>query len=170
MVGIVLLTFSGVMYYTTRSVGSFVACVIIAVLSISALVMEQLVHTPREMVEVTIGGITNAAEDNDIPEVLSYLSPSATKTRAMVENIMPEIKVELANIVSDIEITLDDDKDPKRATARFDGRFGGSHRSGARGVREFPVEVTLVRDGNRWLIEDFSSNVDFEAEAAKLRN
>lgn len=170
MAGIVLLTFSGVMYFTTRSVGSFLACVIIAVLTISGLVMEQIVYTPREQVEVALAGITNAAEENDMAQVLSWLSPTATKTRSMVEKLMPEFKVENANIISDIVITLDDEKNPQHATARFDGFFSATHKSGIRGGERFPVEVELVRDEHRWLIEDFHSDRDFEAEAAKLRN
>lgn len=170
MVGIVLLTFSGVLYFTTRSIGSFLACVIIAVLTISALVMEQIVYTPREQVEVALAGITNAAEENDMQQVLSYLSPTATRTRSMVEKLMPIIDVQQANIISDIDITLDNEKNPTHATARFDGFFHGKHKSGMPGGGKFPVEVELVLDEHRWLIEDFHSDRDFEAEAAKLRN
>lgn len=165
--GIVALTFAGVLHFTTRSVGSFVACVVIVVLIVSALVMEQIVFTERELVEVAIGGITNAAEENDKAQVISFLAPTATKTRAMVESIMPKVKVEKANIMSDIEITFDDPKNPTHATATFTGFFFGSH-GGMSGGDRFPVTVELVRDEHRWLIDNFTSSKDFEAEAAKL--
>jgi hypothetical protein len=167
LIGLVLLTFTGVLYFTTRSVGSFVASVVIVVLMVSALVMEQIVFTERELIAVAIGGITNAAEENDMPRVISFLAPSATKTRAMVEKIMPKVKVEKANIMSDIDITFDDPKNPTRATAKFTGFFFGRH-GGISGGDRFPVTVELVRDEHRWLIDSFTSDKDFESEAAKL--
>lgn len=168
MVGVVLLTFAGVLYYSTRSVGSFVAMVVITVVTLSALVMEQLVYTERELVEVAISGITDAAEQNDLERVLVYLSPTATRTRAMAEKLMPQLDIQKANVMSEIEITLDDEKQPSRATARFRGFFHAKHKSGMAGGRPFPVEVELVRDEHRWLIEDFHSDDDFEAQADRL--
>lgn len=168
LIGAVLLTFSGVMYYTTRSVGSFVAMVIVVVLTLCGLVMEQIVYTEREQVEVALTGITDAAEENDLSRVLTFLSPTATRTRSMAEKLMPELEIEKANVMSEIEITLDDEKQPTHATAKFRGFFHAKHKSGIAGGRPFPVTVELVRGDHRWLIEDFHSDDDFEAQAAKL--
>lgn len=168
MIGAVLLTFTGVLYYSTRSVGSFVASVLVVVLTLSGLVMEQIVFTERELVEVALANITDAAEENDLERVLSCLSPTATRTKAMAEKLMPELKIEKANIMSEIEISLDDEKNPTRATAKFRGFFQAQHNSGFAGGKPFPVEVELVRDEHRWLIEEFSSTMDFESQAAKL--
>ena len=168
MVGAVLLTFTGVLYFTTRSVGSFVASVIVVVVTLSALVMEQLVYTQRELVEVALAGITDAAEEDDLPRVLTYLSPTATRTRAMAEKLMPQLDIEKANIVSEIKIELDDEKKPTTATATFDGFFFANHKSGMAGGKRIPVTVELVRDEQRWLIEEFRGDKDFESEAAKL--
>lgn len=168
MVGVVLFTFTTVMYFSTRSTGAFVASVVIVVITLSALVMEQLVYTERELVEVAISGITDAAEANDLPRVLQYLSPTATRTRTMAEKLMPELDVQKANIIGEIEIDLDDEKNPTTATATFEGFFYAKHKSGMPGGDRLPVTVELVRDGHRWLIEDFHSSHDFEAQAAKL--
>lgn len=168
LIGAVLLTFSGVMYFTTRSIGSFVAMVMVVVLTLCGLVMEQIVYTQRELVESTLAGITDAAEDDDLARVLTFLSPTATRTRAMAEKLMPELDIEKANIMSEIDITLDDERDPHQATAKFRGFFHAKHKSGFAGGRPFPVTVELVREDNRWLIEDFRSDDDFEAQAAKL--
>ena len=171
MVGLVLLTFSGVLYYSTKSVGSFVATVIIAVLLLCGLVMEQLVFTPREMVEATVSGICDAAEANDIERVRAFLAPSATETRKMVDSIMPRVEVEKANVFSEMEIDIDDPKNPKKATVRFEGFFQGKLKSSSTpGAGRFPVTVELIWDGQRWLIESFRSDRDFEREAAKLMN
>lgn len=168
MVGAVVLTFTGVLYYSTRSVGSFVASVLVIVLTLSALVMEQIVFTERELVEVALANITEAAEENDLERVLSCLSPTATRTQKMAKRLMPELKIQKANIMSEIEISLDDEKNPKHATAKFRGFFQAQHKSGLAGGKSFPVNVELVRDEHRWLIEDFSSTANFEVQAAKL--
>jgi hypothetical protein len=82
--------------------------------------------------------------------------------------LMPELDIEKANIMSEIEITLDDEKNPTRATAKFRGFFHAKHTSGMAGGRPFPVEVDLVREDNKWLIESFRSDDDFEVQAARL--
>ena len=168
MIGAVAFTLAAVLYYTTRSVGAFVASVVIAVVTLSCLVMEQLVYTEQELVEVAITGITDAAEDNDLPRVLEYLSPSATRTRAMAEKLMPVLEINKANIMGEIEIELDNPKNPTKATATFEGFFHAKHKSGVPGGGVFPVTVELVRDEHRWRIEDFHSSKDFDAEASKL--
>ncbi len=168
MIGAVLFTFTAVMYATTRSTGAFIAAVLVAVMTLSALVMEQIVYTERELVEVAITGITDAAEANDLPRVQQYLAPTATRTRAMAEKLMPELDITKANVMGEVEITLDDEKNPKHATAKFRGFFHAKHKSGFAGGKPFPVTVELVRDRHRWMIEDFRSSDDFEAQAAKL--
>ena len=168
VIGAVLLTFTGVLYFSTRSIGSFVASVVIVVLTLSALVMEQIVYTERELVEVALSGITDAAEQDDLDRVLTYLTPTATRTREMAEKLMPQLDIEKANIVGEIEIDLDDEKNPTTATAQFEGFFFATHKSGVPGGQRMPVTVELVRDEHRWLIEDFRSSMEFEAEAAKL--
>lgn len=169
MVGAVAFTFVAVLHYSTRSLGSFLGMVLVGICMLSGLVMEQLVYTEREQVEVVLSGITNAAEANDQPRVLSFLSPTADKTRAMVEKLMPQFEIEKANIMSDIEITLDDEKQPTRATANFRGFFQAQHKGGMAGAKPFPVQVELKKQDKRWLIESFAStSEDFESEAARL--
>lgn len=171
MVGAVLFTFVAVLHYSTRSLGSFIGMILVGVCMLSGLVMEQLVYTEREQVEVVLSGITDAAEANDQARVLSFLSPTADETRKMVEKLMPQFEIEKANIMSDIEITLDDEKAPTSAVARFRGFFYANHKGGMAGGKPFPVEVELRKQDNRWLIESFTStSEDFESEAARLMN
>ncbi|QDU55409.1 hypothetical protein [Aeoliella mucimassa] len=171
MIGLVLLTFSGVMYYSTRSVGSFLATVLIAVLTLCGLVMEQIVYTERELVEVAVTSICDAAENNDIEDVRAHLAASATETRKMVDKLMPIIQVEKANVISDIKIELDDPKNPKHATARFEGYFAGKYKkTGTPGAGRSSVTVSLVRGEHRWLIENVVSDPDFEQLINQLIN
>lgn len=169
MVGAVLLVFFGVWYYTSRSIAPFVGMVLVAVLTLSGLVLEQIVYTHRELIDAALYGVTDAAEANDLDAVLSHLAPTATEARALAEKVMPRLTITQANITSDIEITLDDEKDPTRATARFRGFFHARDQSGVTGAEVFPVRVELIRQDNRWLIERFESEGnDLEREAGRL--
>ena len=77
MVGLVLMTFTGVMFYTTRNTPALVALAIIAALTVSLLVMEQLIQTPREGVVTTLRAAAAASESNDVDRALDTLIPNS---------------------------------------------------------------------------------------------
>jgi len=179
MVGAVLLTFWGVLFYTTKSTPAFLALVLTGALVCSLLVLEQIVYTHREQVQISLQSVTDALEANDKERVLSHLAPTADKIRQLVEKLLPKLDIRKANIMGEVEVTLDDEKNPTQATAKFRGFFHAKHQSGMAGGKPVAVEVDLVRvllkvpqkedeeiEVARWLIQDFRSD-DFEQRASQ---
>lgn len=170
MVGLVLMTFTGVVFYSTRSTPALIALVLLMALSISLLVLEQLIETPREGVVKTLRAATTAAEANDMDRVLSFVDSEATEVRKLVEDLMPRLDITKANVGRDIEIVFDNDDDPTVATASFEGFFQArDRRSGAVGGQLIGVKVDLVRRNQVWYIKKITPDAPWEAEAERLR-
>jgi hypothetical protein len=170
MVGLVLMTFTGVVYYTTRSTAALISLVLIIALSLSLLVMEQLVQTPREGVIITLRAATTAAEANDMERVLSFVDSEAAEVRALVTELMPRLDITKANIGRDIEVTFDDPRDPQVATAQFEGFFHArDKRSGAVGGQLVDVEVELVRKNQVWYLKEINPAAQWREEVERLR-
>lgn len=171
MVGLVLMTFTGVVYHTTRSTAALISLVLIAALTLSLLVLEQLVQTPREGVATTLRAAATAAEANDMERVLSFVDSEATEVRKLVEDLMPRLDITKANVGRDIEITFDNEDDPQVATAHFEGFFHArDKRSGAVGPGPpIDVEVELVRRNQVWYLKEISPAAQWREEVERLR-
>lgn len=170
MVGLVILTFCGVVYYTSRSTPALVATVLVAALVVSLLVLEQLVETPREGVVTTLRAAATAAEANDLERVLSFVAGEDSDAHALISEVMPQFDVTTVNVGREVDIVLDDERDPRRASARFMGFFHGRHkRSGAVAGPRGTVSVELVRKGQVWAIEKIDLEGPWREELNSLR-
>jgi hypothetical protein len=170
MVGLVLLTFAGVVFYTTRSTPALISITLIVAITLSLLVLEQIVETPREGVVTTLRAAATAAESNDVDRVLSFIANDASEARALVIDLMPKFEITTANVNRDVDITFDDDRDPQRATARFEAFFHARHKpSGAVAAKKSLVEVDLVREKNVWAIESIEPEGAWREELRSLR-
>lgn len=167
LVGLVLITFFGVAFHSTRKTGAFVGLVIVIALTVSALVMVQLVETPREGVIKTLRATTTALESNEVDRVLSFLADDAAKLRQLVEVNMKSFTVDSAQIYSDVEVELDDEKNPKHASATMQVVVSATHKSSGQKGYSKPtrVVVELRRLEKRWVIESCPQAGDI----AKLR-
>ena len=170
MVGLVLITFTGVIYHTTRSTAALIGMVLLIALTISLLVLEQLIETPREGVITTIRATTTAAEANDMDRVLSFVDADADELRALVSDLMPKLTITKANIGRDIEVELDDPNEPTTAIASFEGFFHArDKRSGAVGGQLVDVEVELVRKNQVWYLKRVTPAAPWREEVERLR-
>ncbi len=170
MVGLVLMTFAGVVFYTTRSTAALIALVLLIALSLSLLVLEQLIQTPREGVVTTLRAAATAAEANDVERVLSFVDSDATEVRKLVEDLMPRFDITKANVGRDIEVVFDNDDDPRIATASFEGFFHArDKRSGAVNPLLADVEVELVRKNQVWYIKEINPAAQWREEIERLR-
>ncbi len=170
IVGAVVVTFAAVIWSQSASRAAFFGMIGAAILTLLCVAVEWLWVTPREEIRLTLGDVMESIEANDMPGVLSYLSPSATESRSLVEDLMPKLDIKKARVISGVEISLDSDENPKSAQATFRGLFQALHKSaGVQGAKPLEVEVTFVRDGERWLIESYTSPEDFRSQAAKLK-
>jgi hypothetical protein len=166
--GAIALTMSLIVYVQTRSTGSQLAVALVILVTAALLVAERLIETPREAVRRTLDEIAAAVRENDMPGVLRYVAPQAANLRQEVETAMPLATIEAAGIIGTPQIDVDLTANPARA--KVDGRGfvqGTINRSGFKGGQMAQVQLTLIRDGQRWLVVDYTSDTDWRAAVGR---
>jgi hypothetical protein len=130
----------------------------VAIFVLLGLVVERLVVTEREKVEMTLDAGVAAARANDLNRLLACISPKATKARTYAGWVLGRAQVEEAYI-RNLEIKINRLTSPPTAIAEFDAFGRGRDRK-----NEFPyqgfarrVKVELRREGGRWLVSDFEA-------------
>jgi hypothetical protein len=163
--GAVALAVALVFYFETRSTKSQLA-VLAAVLITAALVaVEWYLETPREAVNRTLDELAATVESNDVAGTLLFLSPKAVRMRADVEKLMPEVQIEFARILGTPIVEFDNPRDPKRAFVQLRGAVKGKVKNTSmQGTVPDNLTVHLEYDGQRWLIEDYSSERNWHRE------
>ena len=128
---------------------------------IAGLTIEWYVVTDREQVEATLDGGVAALEANDKARVLTYLSPSAVKTRARAQWALDLVEFQTIRL-SSLEIKVNKLTDPPTAEARFDAFFQFHDRTGQIPYRSYALKfkVELEQIDGRWLITD---HTEYEA-------
>jgi hypothetical protein len=108
-------------------------------------------------------------EANDVKGALGFLSPSVSaELRKDVETLMPLVEIELARIVSTPEIVVSPNADSAtvkcqgiiRAKNKQDGMVGGA-------ADKFVLE--WVHSGDRWLLESYTSEKDWNAAVLRKK-
>lgn len=133
------------------------AMVLVLALSGGLIFLERVVVTEREEVENTLDDIAAAVEANDVQKVLAAFSPKCPRVNE-VRSTLSRVKVRAANVGGDFEVTFNRLTSPPSAKTRFTGYIDAHDNKG-----EIPYEhiirkfqVTLQKQGDRWLIADFS--------------
>jgi hypothetical protein len=157
--GAVAFTMALIVYLQTRANGALLA--IVAVLGVTALLLlaEWAMETPREAVERTLYELAAAVEANDVSGAASYLAPSADSAiRSDVETLMPLVNIERARIMGAPKIDVASGPKPASATAQIRGIIVATMKqNGMKGGQEDQLTLDLVRNGDRWLIESYTS-------------
>jgi hypothetical protein len=160
--GAVLATMALVVYFQSRANAALVALLIIVALTGGLLAFEWAMETPRETVERTLNEIAAAIEANDLPVLLTYIAPTATQVRTDAETLMPLVKVEKARILGSPEVVVDLAVEPPTATAKCQGLVDVVvKQNGMKGPYMDRVTIEFVRDGERWLIRDYTPARDW---------
>lgn len=160
--GAVLATMALVVYFQSRANAALVALLVIAALTGGLLAFEWAIETPREAVERTLNEIAAAIEANDLPALLTYVAPTATQVRTDAETLMPLVKVEKARILGSPEVVVDLAVQPPTATAKCQGLVDVVvKQNGMKGPYMDRVTIEFVKDGDRWLIRDYTPARDW---------
>ncbi len=116
---------------------------------------DYLVITDREAVQQTIDVGIVALEANDLYSVLELLAPSAEATRQRASWALDQVRFTRVR-VSGVKITIDRDKTPPRAEARFFAVFRYVDRSGSNvyGAYAANFRVIFEKVDDRWLLTD----------------
>jgi hypothetical protein len=159
LLGAVALTMAVVVYFQTRTNGALLGVVAVVAVTALLLLMSWLIVTPREAVERTLYALAATVEDNDVRGALSYLAPSAnSQLRKDVETLMPLVRIERARIIGSPEIEVASGPNPTTAVVKCQGTIVAVNKqNGLQGGAIDHLTINWVRQGDRWLIESYSS-------------
>jgi hypothetical protein len=155
--GAVAATLALIVYLQTRTTASFLAILVILATAGLLLVTERLIETPREAVERTLYELADTVEANDVQGALRFLASTAdTQIRRDVETLMPLVEIERANIVGAPIIEVEPGDNPDSATVTCRGFIVATlKQNGMKGGADDELTMTWVRQGDRWLVEDY---------------
>ncbi|MCC7474022.1 MAG: hypothetical protein IT425_01395 [Pirellulales bacterium] len=167
MAGALALTMAGIVYFQTRSRGSFYAVLGVIAVTAALLAVNRFVETPREAVERTLYELAAKVEANDVPGSLAYLAPNACKNvRADVETLMPQVRIERARIIGTPEIEMN--SDGSTATIQCRGIILAVRRGdGMKGGGQDDMVLEWSRHGERWLLENYTSQKNWDHALAR---
>jgi hypothetical protein len=155
--GAVAVTLALIVYLQTRTMGAFLAILVILASAGVLLVIEHLIETPREAVERTLYELADTVENNDVPGALRFLASTAdTQIRHDIETLMPLVRIDRANVVGAPQIEVEPGDAPDSATVICRGIVVATlKQNGMKGGAEDELTMTWVRQGDRWLVEDY---------------
>jgi hypothetical protein len=83
---------------------------------------------------------------------------------------MPQVRIEKANIMGSPVANVDLATSPPTATVACRGFvYGTLKRNGMTGGEAVDMVLTFVQDGDRWLVQDYSSTKDWRRAVASGR-
>lgn len=157
--GAVALTMAVIVYFQTRTNGALLGTVVVLGVTATLLLVEWAIETPREAVERTLYELAVAVEANDVTGAASYLAPTADPAiRSDVNTLMPLVVIERARILGSPKIDVASGPEPTTATAQIRGIIMATiKQNGMKGGQEDQLTLDLVRNGDRWLVESYTS-------------
>ena len=156
-VGAILATFFGLIFMARRNVPSLVGLGAAILFTSLLLITEQLIVTPREEVETALEEVLQAIRSNDHSSVINLLDPNGGAIRWDADVLMSEIEVENTGATA-IEIEVDTDSSPNKATSHFRGSLRGIHRrTGVPVPYSDQVELRWLKRDERWLLYDYTA-------------
>ena len=155
--GAVAVTMALIVYLQTRTTVAFLAILVILASAGMLLVIEHLIETPREAVERTLYELADTVENNDVPGALRFLASTAdTQIRKDIETLMPLVKIDRANVIGAPQIEVEPGDAPDSATVICRGIIVATlKQNGMKGGAEDELTIAWVRQGDRWLVEDY---------------
>ena len=156
-VGAILATLCGLIFVSRRTLPALAALACVVVVTLLLIVLEQIVVTDRERIELALDNLLDAIEANDIPGVVALIDPAATQMRSDAEAMMPIVQVEDTGATA-VTVDLEPVVEPATATSNCRGRLRGIHQRTGQMIMYFDqVDFHWVRRDDRWLLEDFTA-------------
>lgn len=169
IVGAIALTMAFIVFIQTRASGALVAMIAIVAITAGLLLLERHFETPREAVERSLYEVADRVENNDVNGALSYLAPTAdTAIRKEIVETMPQFEFEVANVLGEPKIEVD----PAGNSATVECRgvvVGKLRRDGMKVGADDRLTLQWIRQGDRWLIESYTSQENWGRAANRRR-
>lgn len=169
IVGAIALTMAFIVFIQTRASGALVAIIVVVAITASLLLLERYIETPREAVERSLYEVADRVEANDMDGALSYLAPTADAAiRKEIVETMPQFVFEVANVLG--EPKIDVDAAGNSATVECRGVVVGKlRRDGMKVGADDRLTLQWIRQGDRWLIESYTSAENWGRAANRRR-
>jgi hypothetical protein len=164
-IGIVIEAVLGIVLFRTGRGALLWAMIGVLALTVLAVVVERLVVTEKERVEMTLDGITSALEANDLSRLLSYIAPGAIQTRNRAAWAMGRIEVQSARIYW-LNITVNRLTSPMTAKAAFSGHIYYRDRQGEIPYNNYGSKfiVDLRKLGDVWVVTGHVEEQEMEGK------
>ena len=167
-IGILLLVPLVVAFVQTGRLVVLFATMGVLVILIGLLVVEYVVVTEKESVEIALNEISFDLMSNDLDVVLRHVDPSATKIVQRAKTHLPRVEIHDVKITSRVEVTILRLRGMRpKATAKFHGVIQCSDLDGGMQNIEYRrmFVVTMIRDqGARWLVGDLQERNPISGE------
>ena len=133
--------------------------IVVGAVTIVGLVVERLIVTDREAIEMTLDKAVAAVKANDIDRLLECISPSAKDIQDQSRWVLSRYVVESAWI-RNLEITVNNHTSPPTAKAKFTAIGQGKDNMGQVPYRGYSVQVVvdLRKEGDRWLVTGYGGD------------
>ncbi len=149
--------------------GALIAAMIgVLLLGAAGLLLERLVVTEREEVEAAFDDIAAALERDDVAGVLARLAPEAANLRTEASSRMPRVEIDDAKI-RDLKVSINRRANPPTARADFKAIVEARDKRGEVPYEHFirQCSVGLRREGDRWLLTDYTSTDLLDPDARR---
>jgi hypothetical protein len=155
--GVVLEVALAIVLVRTGRGAVLIAMGLVLLLTAGMVALEWTVVTETEQIEGLLHAAATALEANDPPRVLALFSPDSPR-RAEIESVLGRYTVRDVHIGRVLEIVTNRLTNPPSARAYFVGRVSGTDSRGTVPYQNMiqRFRVTLHRDGERWLIHDYT--------------
>lgn len=156
LIGLAVESILLILYLQTRRAAAMAAMLVVALLVVTGIFVEQVVVTDREAIETAVYGLAASVEANDVPAVLSYISPQAAKIREEAEREMNRYQFALARIVKapEIEVLRGTPSPTARVRCRGIVRLTDGRGSG------LELMLTFGRERDRWFLLGYRYDAD----------
>ena len=133
------------------------AMVGVLIVTVLLLLLERVVVTEFEEVEMALDSAATALAQNDVEKVVSFISPEQQSLKSYAERSMRQFKFTDAVVGGDLKVQVNRLTSPPSATAKFTVRLAGKDTRGTipYGNLVERVELTLHKIGDRWYVVDY---------------
>lgn len=157
-VGIALGTLAGLVFLTRRTFVWLFVFVAIVGLTLLLALLEWLVVTEREEIELATHQLAAAVEANDLAAVLGMLAPTARQVRADAQTLLPRLQVAKAHVAGTLHVEVDTTASPEKASSRFRALLDAvDRREGMKIVYYDEIQLNWVRENQHWLVTSYTA-------------
>jgi hypothetical protein len=153
--GAIALTMASVVYFQTRTKGSLYGVLGVIGVTAAILLFNWIVETPREAAEHALYQLAASVDAN-------------AQLRRDVETLMPQVRIERARVIGSPDVELS----PSENSATIQCRgiiLAVNKRDGMKGGGDDRMVLTWVRQGERWLLESYKSQKDWNGALRQVQ-